>query len=178
MKTKNHQKPRVLLFALSAFLLYGQNALAAQKNGNVSVEIVSDALSLTTTEVDFGRHTASNREKNITFTCDGDKSSADTVSGGQLGNDAQCGSVTIGNASRNTHFNVSIISSPLSAGNGNDLTADLQIFNDNGKTETSGRQSINPSQTKEYHIGGSLTIPADQAAGEYTGTYTFTATIQ
>lgn len=169
-----------LLLALSAAVCGQSSATPVSANGDVSVEIRSNPLTLSSqTEVNFGTYIMGNEDRNVVLTCDGQKESHDTVSAVQFGDSAICGYIEVSSDAA-TSYTVDIAATQLSAGNNRSINAPaLVVYDADGITPTGNTvQNITRNNTHEYHIGGSLSIPRQQANGTYAGMYTFTATVQ
>ena len=163
---------------LSTALLFVGGAQAQSADGTTNV-IIQAATSVTVSAdaLSFGTHNSPATAGNVVLACfSGGLSNVNpaAVSGGN------CGVVTVGTtSSSNITYNVAVTATDLTSGSNTLATSAFTIYGGNGNgISTTLDQTVVAGTDRTFRVGGTVALGANQAAGTYRGTYTFTATIK
>ena len=175
MKNAKLLKSAVLSTAL---LFVGGAQAQTADNGTTAITLqVAASVGVTAGDLSFGTHTVPTSAVNVILSCFSlvvsNISPVPIVAG-------NCGVVDVTTSSTsNVTYRVSIAASNLTGPGGASLTTTaFSIFDSNGDDVFSTvDQTVSASAPDTWRVGGTVAVPANQAAGDYAGTYTFTATI-
>ena len=163
---------------LSTALLFVGGAQAQSADGTTSV-IIQTAASVTVSAgaLSFGTHSAPDAATNVLLTCASGSVSTVTPTPTAAGS---CGVVGVSTTSTSAvSYRVAVTSSALTSGSNSLTTSAFIIYNASGNgIAATVDQSVVAGTDSSFRVGGTVGLGASQAAGTYTGTYTFTATIQ
>ena len=192
---------QIIAAAGFASLLFAPLAQAQEQGGNVGLTVIADGLTVTGTELNFGQATLNEADAagEITLSCfsfnEGDPLT--TILSGQvpLGDpvrsnlftivdtDAACGNVTVAAENDDLTYQLRLEVTALTSG-GDSISPSLTLSGAglSGVTPASPALTDNldiaANASSSFILGGSLLIAANQATGDYTGTYTITALVQ
>ena len=162
---------------LSTALLFVGGAQAQSADGTATIIVqTATSVSVDAGALSFGTHNVPSAATNVVLSCfSGGVSNVApaAVSGGN------CGVVTISTSSgSNVTFNVAVTATDLTGGGNTLSTSAFTIYGGNGNSiSTTLDQTVVSGTDRTFRVGGTVAVPASQAAGDYAGTYTFTATI-
>ena len=192
---------QIIAAAGFASLLFAPLAQAQEQGGNVGLTVIADGLTVTGTELNFGQATLNEADTagEITLSCfsfnEGDPLT--TILSGQVpqgdpvrsnlftivDTDAACGNVTVAAENDDLTYQLRLEVTALTSG-GDSISPSLTLSGAglSGVTPASPALTDNldiaANASSSFILGGSLPIAANQAEGDYTGTYTITALVQ
>ena len=192
---------QIIAAAGFASLLFAPLAQAQEQGGNVGLTVIADGLTVTGTELNFGQATLNEADTagEITLSCfsfnEGDPLT--TILSGQVpqgdpvrsnlftivDTDAACGNVTVAAENDDLTYQLRLEVTALTSG-GDSISPSLTLSGAglSGVTPASPALTDNldiaANASSSFILGGSLLIAANQAEGDYTGTYTITALVQ
>ena len=106
-----------------------------------------------------------------------------------VADDAACGNVTVTADNADLTYQLRGEVTALTGSGGGSISPNLILFTADGSTQvvasftptspaSSGNQAIDANASTNFVLAGSLPMAANQAEGDYTGTYTITALVQ
>ena len=188
---------QIIAAAGFASLLFAPLAQAQELGRNVGLTVISDGLTVSGSELNFGHAflNASDTAGEITLYC-GD---GDIILGGQQvpsgdpvrvnlftidKTNAACGNVTVAAENDDLTYRLRLEVTALTSG-GDSISPNLSLSGDasvNDITPASpvfiDNLNIAANASSSFILAGILPIAANQATGDYTGTYTITALVQ
>ena len=174
MKFSKSLKSAVLSVAL---LFVGGAQAQTSANSATGITIRLADIVLRASPIDFGSHTVQPTTTNVSLVCGGRRRSTTTTSPTKV-TDGSCGVVNLtSGSSSQIHFVISVTATAMTFG-GTSITPSLAIYaNGTGLFDSALREFTSSRSPRNYEIGGTLEIPTRAPAGAYTGTYTFTLTL-
>ena len=160
---------------LSTALLFvgGAQAQNPSPAASLILEVIATSLTVSAAAISFGTHTVPTTAITAGLVCLSGGSATTTPTPISVGS---CGAVNVTTTTGSTiTYSIGVTATAMSSG-GNSVTPALVVY-DNAGTVVTGNQTVNSSFPDAYQVGGTLDIPANQAAGDYRGTYTFMATV-
>ena len=165
---------------LSTALLFVGGAQAQSDDGTTAITLQTAAsVTVVAGNLSFGTHNVPSAQTNVVLTCPSSLSTgvivpAPTAAG-------NCGIVTVNTSSASSvGYLATATATAMTGGGGADLAAPtIVVYNGAGVVQSgTDAQSVTQSSQNAFRVGGTVALPANQAAGTYSGTYTFTASIQ
>jgi len=181
MKNKALKSTALTAALAAALALTGAHAQTSG-TGNITIAFGAapvSAIAVTAGDISFGTFALGTTAGNIVGACSSTTAGSlnamsTTFSAAAVATETTagtCGAVTTAVSGSITDYTVSVANFNLTSTNNADITVTPQIYS--GGSAVSGAQTGNGS----YFVGGSLAIAANQGPGTYSGTYTFTATV-
>ena len=144
-------------------LLFSTNVLAATATGDAAATILEPLAVSQSQSLDFGSLVSSG--SSTTATTSGTSGTAQRLGSSSYSD----GSFNV-TGSDNNSYNITIDSNVTLNSGSDNMTASLEVDNTSSNTST---QSLS-SGSDTFNVRGTLTLAADQAEGDYSGTYDVT----
>ena len=172
----------------------------AQTPGNsatrdIDIVVIGSGMGIEASDISFGAFPAGDANQNVILTC---TDSAAGVVNSSASDDATCGVIRVFSGNDGFDYKLAVSATPLTGNSGaavgSTLNPTFNIFTANGTTDVAGLGDINAEtgvaststnaisllarNSQTYKMGGDVPIGANQATGNYAGTYTVTAEVQ
>ena len=160
-----------LLAAVSMFAMNATQALAepatATATGHAKATIVNDVHIVSSEDLDFGTIISTVDANQVTVKADDDTRTATVAGSLSPARTSKSGKFAV---SGSPHVEVTLgVISPI------DLTGTGAIMRVTNFTTSTDKVTLNANGEGEFSVGATLNVNAAQAAGEYAGDYTVTA---
>ena len=183
-------------FAALLFAPLAQAQTSDSATANIDIRVINSALAIEARDISFGAFSTGDANQNVVLTC---TASDDGEVNGSASGDAKCGVIEVSAGTDGFDYKLAVSATPLTgrtgAATGATLNPTFNIFGESGAlnsaiaglgdidsetgaTSTSNAISILAGSVQTYKMGGDIPIGANQATGDYAGTYTVTAEVQ
>ena len=198
---------QIIAAAGFASLLFAPLAQAQESRGNVGLTVITDGLTVTGTELNFGvasvnPSAASSLAGDVSLSCavfgggqiipilGGQVSEGNTTNPYNLvEDDATCGNVTVTADNADLIYQLRGEVEDLTGSNGGSISPRLLLYDAAGSNPivgaftpaspaSSGNQDIAANASTSFIVWGALPLDENQVPGTYTGSYTITALVQ